>query len=270
MTTASQSVTDPLEGHRPDLTSPPPPSGPAGDWALFLDIDGTLLDLAPRPELVQVPESLPGLLRALALRLNGALALVSGRPLGAIDALIPGGLDAAGTHGAEWRQGRRIATLAPADPTALHALARDLRARTQGVPGLLVEDKPGALALHYRLAPERETEALRLAEYTARVLGPGYRLQPGKQVIEVLPAAAGKGAAIRRFMAVAPYAGRTPVFAGDDLTDEDGFAAVASMHGIGIRIGPPGVPTRARQRLDSPTALRAWLAALGGGGSSPR
>ena len=260
------------------ITGIPPHSGPAGRWALFLDIDGTLLDLAPRPDLVLVPESLPGLLGALARELDGALALVSGRPLAAIDGLIPavipagtpagipGRLDAAGTHGAEWRQGGRVATLAPSDPAAVAALgvlARGLRAEVENRPGLLVEDKPGALALHYRLAPEREAEALALAERIARALGPAYRLQHGKQVVEVLPAAAGKGAAIRRFMAGPPYAGRTPVFAGDDLTDEDGFAAVESLHGISIRVGPPGAPTRARYRLDSPAALRAWLRALG-------
>ncbi len=259
------------------IMSAPPPSGPAGGRALFLDLDGTLLDLAPRPELVQVPESLPGLLGSLARELDGALALVSGRPLGAIDALIPsvspsvcpgltlGRLDAAGTHGAEWRQGGRVETLASSDPAAVEALgvlARGLRAQVENRPGLLVEDKPGALALHYRLAPEREAEALELAERTAQALGPAYRLQHGKQVVEVLPAAAGKGTAIRRFMAVPPYAGRTPVFAGDDLTDEDGFAAVESLHGISIRVGPPGAPTRARHRLDSPAALRAWLAGL--------
>jgi trehalose 6-phosphate phosphatase len=246
------------------IMSTPPPSGPAGGWALFLDIDGTLLDLAPRPELVQVPASLPDRLATRARDLDGALALVSGRPLAAIDALIPGGLDAAGTHGAEWRQGGRIETLAPSDPAMLQVLARALRDQVQNHPGLLVEDKPGAIALHYRLAPDREAEARELAEQTARTLGPAYRLQSGKQVIEVLPTAAGKGAAIRRFMAQPPYAGRTPVFAGDDLTDEDGFAAVESMHGISIRVGPPGAPTRARHRLDSPAALRTWLAALRG------
>lgn len=237
--------------------------GAAGPWALFLDIDGTLVELAPRPELVRVPEDLPGLLAALAQDLGGALALVSGRALATIDGLIPGGLDAAGTHGAEWRLAGQVGRLSPPDPARLAAVLCDLRAQAGTWPGLLIEAKPGAIALHYRMIPEREPEVLALAGRCAHTLGRGYRLQPGKQVVELLPAAAGKGAAIRRFMAAGPYAGRIPVFAGDDLTDEDGFAVVEALGGIGIRVGSSDTPTRASRRLASPAALRARLAAFG-------
>lgn len=244
-----------------------PPPGPAQGsawsdaWALFLDIDGTLLDLAPTPESVRVPACLPRRLRSLADRLGGALALVSGRTLESIDRLVPGGLDAAGTHGAEWRFRGRVLSLGADGPTTLESVARTLQERAQRMPGLRLEPKPKALALHYRLAPGLEAEALTLAEQAAKTLGSAFRLQAGKQVVEILPVWAGKGEAIRRFMGRPPYAGRTPVFAGDDLTDEDGFAAVNALGGISIRVGE-GDRTQARYRLGSPAEMQAWLHAL--------
>ncbi len=242
---------------------PAPPDGRT--WlrraALFLDIDGTLLDLAPTPAGVRVPPALPASLRALTLSLGGALALVSGRPLGDIDRLFPDRFDAAGTHGAEWRLGgsaQGAELPGTADLTLVTALLRDGLNR---LPGVRLEHKPLALALHYRAAPQWEAATQALAAQAAQMLGPAYRLQAGKAVVEILPAGAGKGSAIRRFMEHPPYAGRTPVFVGDDLTDEDGFAAVNALGGLSIRVGE-GVGSQACYGLPGPAELRDWLVQL--------
>lgn len=242
----------------PDLTAS---LKAAGDLALFLDIDGTLLELAPRPEGVVVPSGLPQCLRVLAQALGGALALVSGRPLAGIDRLFPPELDAVGTHGAEWRlggQGGEITSVAGPSPAEVLATLKESARR---LPGIWVEPKPLGFAIHYRQAPELAALTRRLGEEALASLGPDYRLQAGKEVVEILPALASKGAAIRRFLDRPPYAGRTPVFAGDDLTDEDGFAVVNELGGISIRVGM-GDGTQARYRLATPAALRDWLGRL--------
>ncbi|WP_295413618.1 trehalose-phosphatase [uncultured Thiodictyon sp.] len=235
--------------------------GWAQDWALFLDIDGTLLDLAPEPQAVRIPPDLRSQLEVLAQGLGGALALVSGRPLSDIDRFFPGGFDAAGTHGVQWRLGGIATDPGPAVADALTGIAEWLRAGTQGLSGVLLERKPHAVALHYRLAPQREAQIQSLAARAAQTLGPDFRLQAGKLVVEILPVAAGKGAAIERFMGRPPYAGRTPVFVGDDRTDEDGFAVVNRLGGRSVRVGEGG-ETQARWRLASPDAVRDWLAGL--------
>lgn len=256
----------PMNG--PAVTRPPgPPPTPrdcptwARDWALFLDIDGTLLDLAPEPQAVQVPRGLDVQIRALALGLGGALALVSGRPLSDVDRFFPAGFDAAGTHGAQWRLGGTETAPGPEVEAALSEITTLLREGTDGLPGVLLERKPHAIALHYRLAPERSAQVRSLAGRAAQALGPAFRLQAGKRVVELLPAHAGKGAAIGRFMGRPPYAGRTPVFVGDDRTDEDGFTVVNALAGLSIRVGDGG-QTQAQFRLHSPTAVRHWLAGL--------
>jgi len=254
--------------------SGPPVPGPPGhppspreypdwarDWALFLDIDGTLLELAPEPQAVRVPPGLAARIATLAQGLGGALALVSGRPLSDIDRFFPGRFDAAGTHGAQWRLGGTETTPGPPVDEALAGIVALLREGTNRLPGVILEPKPHALAMHYRLAPQWEAQVRSLAGRAAERLGPAFRLQAGKLVVELLPAAAGKGAAIRRFMGQPPYAGRTPVFVGDDLTDEDGFAVVNALGGLSIRVGE-GEPTLAQSRLPSPAAVRDWLAGL--------
>ncbi len=247
------------------MRAPPPVMTDRTDWpdawTLFLDIDGTLLDLAPRPELVMVPPDLPARLCRLADALGGALALVSGRPLATIDWLFPVGLDAVGTHGAEWRLGGQVGEVAPAGRVPLAAIAQALEEPLSHLPGVWLEPKPKSLALHFRAAAALETQALRLAREAVRTLGPDYRLQAGKQVVEILPATAGKGSGIRRFLASPPYAGRTPIFVGDDLTDEDGFSAVNALGGMAIRVGA-GDNTQARHELATPSDLRHWLEAL--------
>jgi trehalose 6-phosphate phosphatase len=247
------------------LPGPPPSPGAcptwSRDWALFLDIDGTLLDLAPEPQAVQIPPGLPSRIAALARGLGGALALVSGRPLRDIDGFFPGGFDAAGTHGVQWRLGGAETEPGPELEAALSEIAAVLREETGKLPGVILERKPHAIALHYRQAPEREGQIRSLAERAAQVLGPDFRLQAGKLVVEILPTQAGKGLAIRRFMGLAPYAGRTPVFLGDDRTDEDGFAVVNALGGLSVRVGEDA-ETLARFRLRSPAAVRDWLAGL--------
>lgn len=247
------------------MRAPPPVMTDRTDWpdawTLFLDIDGTLLDLAPRPELVMVPPDLPARLCRLADALGGALALVSGRPLATIDRLFPVDLDAVGTHGAEWRLGGQVGEVAPAGRVPLAAIARALEEPLRQLPGVWLEPKPKGLALHFRAAAALETQALSLARQAVRTLGPDYRLQAGKQVMEILPSTASKGAGIRRFLASPPYVGRTPIFVGDDLTDEDGFAAVNALGGISIRVGA-GDGTQARHELAVPSDLRHWLEGL--------
>jgi trehalose 6-phosphate phosphatase len=230
-------------------------------WALFLDIDGTLLDLAPEPQAVRIPPGLPAQLAALARGLDGALALVSGRPLSDIDRFFPGGFDAAGTHGAQWRLGGTETGPGATVDAALVGIFAALQEEANRLPGIILERKPHALALHYRQAPEREAQVRSLAERAAQSLGPAFRLQTGKLVIELLPVEAGKGGAIQRFMGLPPYAGRTPVFVGDDRTDEDGFAVVNRLGGYAVRVGDDR-PTQARFQLHVPAAVRDWLAGL--------
>lgn len=236
----------------------PPPIADAAGWAMFLDIDGTLLDLAPTPGEVRVPDFLPSLLDDLGRRFGGALALVSGRGLDGIDRLFPGKPDAVGCHGAEWRQGDTLFT-----PRAdwVDEVAARIAVGADRLPGIRVERKALSLALHYRGVPELEGEVRTLA---AAVLGAGLpplSLMEGKSVVEIIPAGTTKGTAIEHFMGRNPYAGRRPVFAGDDVTDESGFVAVNGMGGLSIHVGD-GTATRAHFRIPGPEAMRRWLLEL--------
>ena len=225
--------------------------------AVFLDFDGTLVDLAPTPDGVRLE---PGVVEALALlaeRHGGALALISGRPVAQIDAMLaPLVLPVAGVHGVERRGADGVLHVA-ATPDVSPVLAR-ARALAAVYPGLLVEQKRGAVALHYRLAPE--LEHLCFQEMTAAVQAcPGVLLLHGKMVLEAKPAATDKGGAIAAFLREPPFAGRRPVFAGDDTTDEAGFAFVQQVGGQGVKVGLG--PSAANLRLSSPGALRAALLA---------
>lgn len=227
-------------------------------WALFLDIDGTLLDLAPRPDDVVVPPTLPPLLDSLTARLGGALALISGRSLEGIDRLFPGGRDAAGSHGAEWRLAGETSAAADIWP---RDLPRMIEPEISRFPGVLMEPKSRSLALHFREAPEHSAALRAVAETAIRTAAQPLRLLEGKMVIELIPAGMTKGRAIKRFMARPPYAGRRPVFIGDDVTDESGFIAVNEMDGISIHVGDDPA-TAARFRFPSPASLRHWLVSL--------
>jgi len=229
------------------------------EWAVFLDFDGTLVEIADRPDAVVVPADLTATLRALESRLHGALAIVTGRPIATIDEfLVPERFDVAGVHGAEYRLAGRSFGSGPDDHPELQRCIQELHRRFASEPGILIEDKGCSVGVHWRLAPEAEDIALSAIREVAAALGPAYRLQHGKAVAEVLPSRASKGAIIEHYLNDPPYRGRRPIFAGDDLTDEQAFAAVDALDGISIRIGAG--PTRARYRVGSPTALRQLLA----------
>jgi trehalose 6-phosphate phosphatase len=237
------------------------------DVALLIDVDGTLLEIAPRPELVEVPPGLPDLLRRLADERCGAVALISGRPIADLDHLFqPWHGAAAGLHGIERRRpdgswgetGRSEADRAAA--AALDRLRPQLQVLAEGWPGVWLEDKGRTLALHYRAAPEAEAAIRDAAERLLREAGDALRLIPGKMVVEFQPRHHSKGGAIAAFMAEPPFRGRVPVFLGDDTTDEAGFAEVNCRGGLSIRVGAPSGDTAAVYGLPSVRAALDWLA----------
>ena len=232
---------------------------PGGDWALFLDIDGTLLELAARPDAVRVAKPVLALLESLRRATGGALALISGRAIADIDALFaPLRLPAAGQHGAERRDaaGRLHQHLGAAEPVR-RAAAR-LGAFAARHAGLVFEDKGHNLALHYRQAPSAARAAQAALREAALELGGDYEVLEGKMVVEIKPAGRDKGRAIAEFMAEPPFAGRTPVFIGDDVTDEFGFGVVQRLGGHAVKVGAG--PSAARHRIADAAAVREWLA----------
>jgi trehalose 6-phosphate phosphatase len=238
-----------------------PPLDPQS--ALFLDVDGTLLEIAPRPELVEVPDGLPSLLIRLSARREGALALISGRPLTQLDQLFqPWQGAAAGLHGLQRRRADGILDcLVDADSAAaLNRLRPKLAALAADGTGLMLEDKGSALALHYRAAPQREPEIRTFAEALHRETASMLRLITGKMVVEFQPRGADKGRAIAVFLAESPFLGRRPVFVGDDTTDEDGFAEIRRRGGVAVRVGPCDGATAANYWLPTVEAVLAWLA----------
>ncbi len=230
----------------------------ASGWALFLDVDGTLLDHAEHPQAVHVAAELLQLIGGLLEATGGALALISGRSVEDVDQLFaPLRLPIAGQHGIE----RRAAdgTLHGHAPALEHLgrAAAELVRLTSAHSTLVLENKGMTLALHYRRAPELGTLAEREMRRIAAALGDEFELQSGKFVWEIKPSGKDKGSAIAEFMAEAPFAGRVPVFIGDDLTDEYGFDVVNRSGGHSIKVGPG--PTRARARLADAAAVRHWL-----------
>jgi len=230
--------------------------------ALFLDVDGTLLEIAPRPELVRVPDGLPALIIRLSAQRRAALALISGRPLAQLDALFePWRGAAAGLHGLERRRADGVFDCVR-DSTSAEALDRlrpKLAALAANGTGLILEDKGGTLALHYRAAPQREPEILAVVDPLHRDVASLLRLMTGKMVVEFQPRSVNKGRAIAAFMTEPPFVGRRPVFVGDDTTDEDGFAEIRRRGGIAIRVGPL-CATAANYHLPTVEAVLAWLA----------
>jgi trehalose 6-phosphate phosphatase len=247
---------------RPSIDSPAPPRLRAADIALFLDVDGTLLEIEREPGAVHVSEQLCRILEDLQVATGGALALVSGRSLEQLDQLFsPLCLNAAGLHGLERRNlGWRVERAAP-DPAIFERAHKRLAAFVEATPGALLEDKGLTLALHYRNAPAAAGAAIALAKAAAAESDGALVLLRGKMVCELKPPGADKGRAIVAFMAEPPFAGRLPVFAGDDMTDEAGFAAINRMGGISIRIGDSD-PTAATFAYDDVRAVQTWLREL--------
>ena len=241
-----------------------PPARPEGTaWALFLDFDGTLVDIAMTPDAVVVPPKLRGVLAACIEAFDGAVAIVSGRPISTLDALLdPLKLPAAGLHGLELRMADGSVEEAAHRASELAGLRARFRALAREDARLVVEDKGSSLALHFRRAPERERE-LRELVTGAATRHTGHHVMHGKMVLEVRPAHADKGTAIARFLGAPPFVGRTPVFAGDDITDEDGFAVVNRHGGISIKVGAG--ESEATCRVPDVAALHDWLAVVAGG-----
>lgn len=231
----------------------------AADWAFFLDIDGTLLEYAARPHEVKVETELLELLDRLRAAAGGAIALVSGRSVEDIDKLFaPLVLPAAGQHGTERRTAAGAVRRHAPPIEKLGRAAADLVRLTAAHSGLVLENKGMTIALHYRLAPALRALAEREMRAIASTLGDAFELQTGKFVAEIKPSGKDKGSAIAEFAAEAPFAGRRPVFIGDDLTDEPGFELVNRMGGHSLKVGP-GI-TRARWHLFDAAAVRRWLA----------
>ncbi len=237
---------------------------PSPEWCLFLDVDGTLVEIAATPSAVVVDPALKSLLAAVAQRLNGAVALVSGRSIATLDELFaPLRLPAAGQHGAERRGASGVLSSADgaqgdSDPALDGARVR-LRAFVESHPGTLLEDKGRTLAVHFRRAPEHGASARGVLEAASAPLAPRYELQAGKMAVEIKPSGVTKGTAAQAFMGEAPFAGRTPVFLGDDLTDEAGLRFAERAGGVSIAVG--GL-IGGQWRLESPRAVRRWLAAI--------
>ena len=202
----------------PSRPAPPPLDD---SCALFLDVDGTLVDFDTDPDAVRLRPQLRGAIGTISDRLGGAVALVSGRPLAQLDALFaPLRLPAAGLHGHQLRSDAAAAAEIPADTSAfLHHLHRAAAHLAAAHPGVRVEDKGSSLALHWRAAPHAAAVVTGFADAHIATL-PGYRLQPGDHVVEFVPEGADKGRALERMMLRPPFSGRVPVFVGDDLTDE--------------------------------------------------
>jgi trehalose 6-phosphate phosphatase len=249
--------------------APAPAVFPAASICLFLDFDGTLVEFADHPQDVLPDPQLVRLLHALQRALDGAVALITGRRIEELDVLLhPLRLPVAGLHGLERRdaQGRRPLPR-PVPAPELRALRARLLELVSAHPGLLLEDKLASLAVHYRRAPQlQETLSHALAALVAPLL-PYYEVVPGDMVLEIKPADRDKATAVEAFMREEPFAGRLPVFVGDDLTDSDGFGAVRRFDGMSVAVGDR---VSAQWQLPDPAAVRDWLQAIAATGSRER
>jgi trehalose 6-phosphate phosphatase len=238
------------------VSLPPPPPDLLDGAALFLDFDGTLVELAETPAAIRVPSGLPAMLARLKRRLDGRLAIVSGRSIAALDAHLPdAGIAFSGSHGLELRLADGT-TLPVSLPAGLEGLEEEVLAFAARTPGLLVETKPLGIALHYRQAPGAADAALALMGQLARQRG--LRVQQGNMVVELRPNGATKGDALRAFMTEPEFADARPVFVGDDLTDEHAFEAARDLGGAGVLVGAPRA-TAAAYLLASVDAVARWL-----------
>ena len=221
------------------------------EHAVFLDIDGTLIDLAPTPDAVVVPAELPGTLRALRARLGGAVAVLSGRKMADIDRLIGPDYAAAAEHGGILRGADGAVTQVARRPAKYEAWLEVLNARAAAMPGVLVEVKAFNLVVHYRQAPWYEAELRGLVEQLVAGSEDATLLR-AHCAFELKARGGDKGAALAAFMREAPFAGRVPIFVGDDVTDEPAISRAAALGGAGLHVG--------RDFGGSTQAVREWLA----------
>ncbi len=234
------------------------PPAPSVNWCFFLDVDGTLIEIAGTPDDVHVDTALLDLIARLHRATGGAVALISGRALSDLeDRLGTVRLPVAGQHGLERRDVAGRLWMHAAPPAAKHTIQEALAPVMASHPGLLLEDKGLTLALHYRRAPHLAAYARRLMAGLARNAGADLEVQYGKCVAEIKPSGVDKGTAVAEYLKESPFRNRRPVFIGDDLNDEHGFAKVNKMDGISIKVGKGR--SCARFRLPDTTAVRYWL-----------
>ncbi|HZV55432.1 MAG TPA: trehalose-phosphatase [Rhodocyclaceae bacterium] len=234
------------------------PPVPSTGWAYFLDVDGTLLDIAENPNAIHVDQALLRLLDRLHRASGGAVALISGRAISDLDRRLGNlQLPRAGQHGLERRDAAGRLWLHATPPEAKDRIRIALEPLMEDNPGLLLEDKGLTLALHYRQVPELEEQVNALMTSLIAEAGGSLVLQKGKCVAEAKPANFDKGTAIEEYLTEAPFKGRLPVFIGDDLNDEHGFAHINRVGGLSIKVGEEA--TCARYRLADVAAVRSWL-----------
>ena len=229
--------------------------------ALFLDVDGTLLDIQDHPGDVRADRELVELLQHLLAHFHGAVALISGRSIAEIDRIFGNvHFPAVGAHGAEMREADAVLAAPPSKPLPAHVLDR-ITQLVDDNDGLLLERKEGGVSLHYRRAPELAARCKALVFEVMPELASDFRLIEGKMVYEIAPRQPNKGEATRQLMKAREFAKRQPVFIGDDVTDEDGFEVVNALQGISIRVGS-GSETAARYTLESVADVRSWLQSI--------
>lgn len=233
------------------------PPAPSADWAYFLDVDGTLIDIADTPDAVLVDAPLLDLIERLHFASGGAVALISGRSISDLERHLGRlRLPLAGQHGLERRDAAGRLWIHAAPPEAKCAIKEALLPVMARHPGLLLEDKGLTLALHYRRAPHLAAYVHRTMNQLCSLWG-GLVVQPGKRVVEIKPAGIDKGTAVTEYLCEPPFLSRRPVFIGDDLNDEHGFAEVNRLDGISIKVGKGR--SCARFRLPGVAAVRRWL-----------
>ncbi len=236
------------------MPTPPPVSL---RWCLFLDVDGTLIELTDSPLETFADDEIKTLLSSAAKRLGGALALVSGRTIEYLDALFaPLRLPTAGLHGVERRKASGMMHGATFVDAQLDRARTALKALVESLPGTLFEDKGRSVTVHFRMAPQFEATIAETVRGIAAQLGTNYHIQGGNMMLELKPRGFTKASAIKAFMQEPPFSGRRPVFVGDDLTDLDGFKTVEDQGGISIAVGDR---VRAQYRLEDAAAVRGWL-----------
>ena len=233
-----------------------------GNWALFLDVDGTLLNDAETPRDVHVSERVKQLLLGLTMRLDGALALISGRSLDEIDRLFaPLRFCASGVHGCELREASGCVVRAPLPTDSLCAIRVELESMLLRNEELLFEDKRYGLAVHFGRAPHLHDEVHNAMENACQQLGSQFRVRSEKCVLEISPAAWSNGTAIAGFMGQMPFANRMPIYIGDDETEDYGFQVVNELGGVSIKVGDSPT-TLARHRLPGERNVIHWLESL--------
>lgn len=229
--------------------------------AIFLDIDGTLLDVALTPSTVHVPPLLPELLETLSSRLSGALAIITGRPLAEADSLLkPAKFIGAGVHGSQMRISAEgnIESLTPSFDPALQA---EIKKIVQELPGVVFEDKGSGIALHYRLVPELQQSLMLLLEALVPLYPDQFKICGGRKVVEILPIGFSKGRALRKIASLPKFANKTPVMIGDDISDADAFRAAEDLSGFGLKVAGENF-SKEESSFEGPADVLAWLQTL--------